>query len=207
MDAGTQLLIASGNAKKARELEAMLGPLGIRILRPSDVGGLPDVVEDRDTFEGNADKKAIESAQASGHTCLADDSGLCVDALDGAPGVYSARFAGGHGNAEANNAKLLRELDGLPQSKRGAHFVCCLSVATPSGEILMRTRGTVQGHILTSPQGAQGFGYDPLFEIAESQSPHDGRAMADLSPEEKASVSHRGRALQALAQAWPQLRT
>ncbi|HRV82960.1 MAG TPA: non-canonical purine NTP pyrophosphatase, partial [Planctomycetota bacterium] len=166
-----ELLLASGNAKKAMELERMLAPLAIEVLRPQDVGGIPDVVEDQATFEGNARKKAVECAQATGRVCLADDSGLCVDALQGAPGVWSARYAGEHGNDPANNRKLLEALAGLPYDQRQAHFVCCLCVAQPDGTIMLETRGAVRGHILTSPQGDQGFGYDPLFALDEPESP------------------------------------
>ncbi len=195
------LLLASGNAKKASELLAMLEPFGLGVLRPEDVGGLPDVDEDQPTFEGNAAKKARSAAAASGQIALADDSGLCVDALDGAPGIFSARYAGQHGDDEGNNQKLLRAMAQVPEEQRGAHFVCCLCVAKPDGTVLFQTRGEVHGRILHESRGSHGFGYDPLFQIDEPDHPHRGRAMAELQAHEKATISHRGRALQALSQA------
>jgi len=193
------VLLASGNPKKAAELLHMLKPFGFGVLQPADVGGLPEVIEDQPTFEGNAAKKAISAARASGQISLADDSGLCVDALDGAPGVHSARYSGVHGDDAANNAKLLAALEGLPESARGAHFVCTLCVANPEGKILFQTRGEVHGRIRSDARGEFGFGYDPLFDLDEPESPFHGRVMAELQPHEKAQVSHRGRALQNLA--------
>jgi XTP/dITP diphosphohydrolase len=198
-----ELLLASGNPKKAGELRALLEPLGIRVLSPSDVGGLPEVDEDQDTFEGNAEKKAVSAARASGRFSLADDSGLMVDALDGQPGVHSARFAGRHGDDEANNQKLLAELGGLPDVERGAHFVCCLTLADPAGQVLCTTRGEVHGRILNEPRGQGGFGYDPLFQIHEPENAYQGRCMAELTGAEKASISHRGRAMRAFAALLP----
>jgi len=197
------LLLASGNPKKALELNRMLEPLGIRVLSPADVGGLPDVDEDQDTFEGNAEKKAVSAARTSGKFSLADDSGLAVDALDGAPGVHSARFAGQHGDDGANNLKLLEELQGQPKEARGAHFVCCLALSDPNGQILCTTRGEVHGRILNEPRGQGGFGYDPLFQVHEPENAHQGRCMAELSATEKGSISHRGRALRQLAKLLP----
>ncbi len=198
-----ELLLASENRKKALELVRLLEPLGIRVLSPSDVGGLPEVDEDQDTFEGNAEKKAVSAAKASGKFSLADDSGLAVDHLDGRPGVHSARYAGTHGDDEGNNAKLLQELDGQPAEARGAHFVCCLALSDPNGQILCTTRGEVHGRILNAPRGEGGFGYDPLFQVHEPENPHQGRCMAELDPLEKGSISHRGRALRALAKLLP----
>ncbi|MEZ6003922.1 MAG: RdgB/HAM1 family non-canonical purine NTP pyrophosphatase [Planctomycetota bacterium] len=190
-----EIVLASGNAKKAAELERMLEPLGFRVLRPVDVGGLPDVEEDRETFEGNAEKKAVSAAAHSGRLALADDSGLCVDALGGGPGVHSARYAGVHGDDEANNRKLLDALQDIPGAGRGAHFVCCLVVADPDGKIVCRARGEVHGRIGHGPKGDGGFGYDPLFRVRESGNPFDRRPIAELTPAEKAAISHRGRAL------------
>ena len=126
-----ELLLASGNKKKLAELESLLAPLGIQLRSPDDVGGLPEVDEDRPTFAGNAEKKACSAASASGMWALGDDSGLCVDHLDGAPGVFSARYAGTHGDDQGNNKKLLAELAGVPESDRGAHFVCAIALARP----------------------------------------------------------------------------
>ena len=200
-----ELVLASGNAKKLRELQTVLGGLGVRVLSPSDIGGLPDVVEDRETFEGNARKKAESAAAASGRWCLADDSGLEVDALGGAPGVLSARFAGEHGDDAANNAKLLAALDGLAPEQRGARFVCVLALAGPEGRTRSVAVGHSSGRILDAPRGTGGFGYDPLFLFTEEGHAATGKVFAELTPDEKASVSHRGRALQELARRLPSL--
>ncbi len=194
-----QLLLASGNPKKLKELDALLGPLGIQLLKPADVGGIPDVVEDRPDFAGNAAKKASSAAVATGKWSLADDSGLEVDHLGGAPGVFSARYAGEHGDDAANNAKLLREMAGVPRGSRGARFVCALALARPDGTIAAALQGTCRGVILEAERGTRDFGYDPLFEFAEDGHAACGRAFAELEPAEKADVSHRGRALSELA--------
>jgi len=204
-----KLLLASGNPKKRRELEAMLAPLGIEVVSPADVGGLPEVEEDQDSFQGNANKKALSAAEASGMVSLADDSGLEVDALNGAPGVFSARYSGPDADDARNNQKLLVELSGLPETKRGARFRCALSLALPhqglGARIAAEFEGSVEGRILEQPAGDGGFGYDPLFLFTETGQPGCGRAFAELSPAEKAGVSHRGRALAALAQRLPEL--
>lgn len=201
-----RLLLASGNRKKLLELQRVAAPLGVEVVQPADIGGLPECVEDGDTFAANAAKKAREGAQHSGLWTLADDSGLVVDALDGAPGVYSARYAGTHGDDEANNAKLLRELADVPDGERGAAFVCALALARPtSGEIAHEAIGRTHGRILRAPQGEGGFGYDPLFEFTEEGFPVTGLVFATLSGDEKASVSHRGRALRALEPALSRL--
>ena len=181
-----QWVFASGNLKKRREIETMLVPLSIDLLPLADTQSL-EVVEDADTFAGNARKKAEAYAQAHGLPALADDSGLCVASLNDAPGVYSARFAGD----EDNNAKLMRMLEGVRQ--RQAYFVCALHVAFPDGQEGLHYEGRVDGTIVTEMTGDQGFGYDPLFF-----SPELGKTFAQASAEEKASVSHRGRALRGL---------
>ena len=198
-DAPTRLLLASGNPKKLKELAALLGPLGVELARPADVGGLPEVIEDQPDFAGNAAKKARSAALAAGCWALADDSGLEVDALDGAPGVKSARYAGEHGDDAKNNAQLLRELEGVPRERRGARFVCALALARPDGSLAAELEGTCRGVILSAERGDHDFGYDPLFEFAEEGFAATGRAFAELEPAEKAEVSHRGRALRALA--------
>lgn len=200
-----ELVLASGNKKKRAELEALLEPLGIRLLTPEDVGGLPEVVEDRSTFAGNADKKAVSAASATQRWALADDSGLEVDHLAGAPGVRSARYAGEPANDANNNAKLLDALSGVPETDRGARFVCSLSLANPKGEVVARFSGTVRGRILEAPRGGSGFGYDPLFRFDEEGQPGFGKAFAELSADEKSSISHRGRALHALSERLPHL--
>ncbi len=195
-----ELVLASGNAKKAAELTERLGPLGVRLLTHRDVGELPEVIEDRDTFAGNAAKKAVSAAHATGRWALADDSGLEVDHLNGAPGVLSARYAGQHGDDAANNAKLLAELSGVPAELRGARFVCSLALADPRGEIAAAIEGTARGRILETPRGGGGFGYDPLFLFVEEGYPVTGRAFGELEMAEKAEVSHRGRAVAALVE-------
>lgn len=198
-----KLLIASDNAKKRAELEALLAPLGLELVTPSDVGGLPPVEEDQPTFAGNALLKASSGARASGLWTLADDSGLEVDALGGAPGVRSARFAGRHGDDQANNALLLERLRGVPPQRRGARFVCALALALPEGGVALALDGEVRGRILDAPRGLGGFGYDPLFLFNEPGFEQSGRAFGELAPAEKALVSHRGRALRRLAQLLP----
>ena len=198
-----RLLIASDNAKKRAELEALLAPLGLELATPSGVGGLPDVEEDQPTFAGNARLKAVSGARASGLWTLADDSGLEVDALGGAPGVRSARFAGRHGDDQANNALLLERLRGLPAERRGARFVCALALARPDGSVALDLEGEVRGRILDAPRGGGGFGYDPLFLFTEPGFEQSGRVFGELAPAEKALVSHRGRALRRLAELLP----
>jgi XTP/dITP diphosphohydrolase len=200
-----RILLASNNAKKLGELRTLCEPLGVEVVSPSDVGGVPEVDEDRPDFEGNAEKKACAGARATGLACLADDSGLCVDALDGAPGVRSARFAGESSDDAANNAHLLERLDGVPEDDRGAHFVCCLVLVAADGTRLGTWRGEAHGRILRAARGAGGFGYDPLFEFHEAGRPGFGQAFAELSAEAKAAVGHRGRAVRALAADLPAL--
>jgi XTP/dITP diphosphohydrolase len=194
-----RLLVASGNAKKLRELTTQLQHLDVLIVTPNEVGGLPDVVEDQPTFRGNAAKKALSAARASGLWSLADDSGLEVDALGGAPGVMSARFSGAHGDDAANNARLLEKLVDVPFHLRGARFVCALALARPDGTLALEIEGTAHGRILNAPRGTHDFGYDPLFLFTESGYAETNRGFAELEPHEKARVSHRGRALREFA--------
>ena len=202
-----RILLASNNAKKRAELSHLLAPMRIEVVTPEQVGGIDDVDEDRETFEGNAAKKAASAARATDMWALADDSGLEVEALEGAPGVRSARFAGEPSDDARNNAKLLRELDGVPVERRGARFVCALALANPAAEIVAEIRGTSHGRMLESGRGAAGFGYDPLFLFDEEAQPGCGRTFAELSADEKSLVSHRGRALEQLAQILPDLIT
>jgi len=188
-----KLIIASNNAHKVSEIKAILGCFYDEILSLREAGIDMDVVEDTNTFEGNALKKAREVfAVADADAVLSDDSGLMVDALGGAPGVYSARYAGeGHDDA-ANNAKLLDALKDVPGEKRTARF--CTSVALiRKGMPAVTADGSVEGRILRSPQGENGFGYDPLFYYEPLK-----KSFAQLTPEEKNSVSHRKRALESL---------
>jgi len=149
----------------------------------------PEVVEDADTFAGNARKKASETAHALGVWVIADDSGLAVDALDGAPGIFSARFAGRHGDDQANNRRLLEALADVPDGRRGAAFICALALADPSGTILLEAEGACRGLITHELRGPRGFGYDPLFLIPEYH-----RTFGELSALVKHQISHRSRA-------------
>lgn len=200
-----KILVASNNAKKLAELEMQLRELDVQIVTPRDVRPLPDVVEDQPTFRGNAAKKAISAATHVGMWALADDSGLEVDALHGAPGVFSARFAGRHGDDEANNRLLLQRLSDVPDEKRAARFVCRLALARPDGSLALEIEGTARGRILREARGTHDFGYDPLFLFTEPGFDETGRGFAELEPSEKARVSHRGRALRELARRLPEV--
>jgi len=183
-----EILLASSNSNKAREIKAMLGD-GWQVKTLVDY---PDFImppEDGHTFEANAAIKARAGIAASGLITLADDSGLEVDFLNGAPGVYSARFAGDGRDDKANNQKVLSLLAGAPEQKRTARFVCVMAVAAPDGR-LKCCYGSVEGFILTEERGNGGFGYDPLFFL-----PQLGMSMAELEPAVKNSISHRARAL------------
>lgn len=192
-----KLLIASRNRKKGQEMAALLAPAWEPRCRLHDLevatldahADLPEVEEDAETFAGNARKKASETARAVGLWTVADDSGLAVDALGGAPGVYSARYAGGHGDDEANNAKLLEELRGVPDERRGAAFLCALALADPAGAIVFEAQAACRGRIIHEPRGANGFGYDPLFLIREYH-----RTFGELGAVVKHQLSHRSRA-------------
>ncbi len=189
-----KLLIATRNAGKLKEIRAILDLPGVEIVGADEVPGLPDVVEDRDTFEGNATKKAVELAAASSMLTLADDSGLEVDALGGEPGVYSARYAGEPSNDAANNRKLLAALDGA--ADRTARFRCAIALATPDGTSAT-VDGRCEGRIGSEPRGEGGFGYDPLF-IPDGYD----QSFGELAPDVKHSISHRGSALAAAKAAW-----
>ena len=184
-----QLVIASGNKHKVLEMREILAPLGYDVLSAAECGGMPDVVEDADTFQGNACKKAIETAKAIGRTVLADDSGLEVFALNGEPGVYSARYAGEGGNNGRNLAKLLGKMQGMKD--RAARFVCVIAVATPEG-LVGFAEGEVRGTIALAPAGNGGFAYDPGF-IPDGYN----KTFGELPPEVKNSLSHRANALKA----------
>lgn len=194
-----QLLVATTNPNKLREFAEILGPSGVRVRGLEDVGrALPEPVEDAPTFEGNARLKANAYARALGLPCLADDSGLEVEALGGAPGVRSARYAGLGANREerdrANRAKLLTELARLGSLDRSARLVCALCLVDARGEILFETRGTFPGLIVDEPRGERGFGYDAHLFL-----PHLRKTAAELTPEELHPLSHRGQATRALA--------
>lgn len=189
-------LIATHNMKKRDELQRILSPLGVHVLTADEAGvDLTDVEETGTTFEENALLKARSGCKEGKMPCIADDSGLCVDALDGAPGVYSARFAGEHGNDDKNNEKLLSLLSDIPPEKRTARFVSTVACVFPDGRELV-VRGECEGKIGYEKRGENGFGYDPLFYVGE-------RTFAEFTPEEKDAVSHRGNALRALTEALP----
>lgn len=188
-----KLIIASNNKHKLAEIEQILGDKFSTILSMSEAGIELDTVEDQPSFLGNAKKKALEAlALMPGAAVLADDSGLCVDALDGAPGIYSARYAGeGHDDAQ-NRRKLLEELKDVPEGERGAHFACAMVLAQ-SGRPIVQAVGKVHGSILFEERGENGFGYDSLFYYEP-----DGCSFAELSAERKNEVSHRRNALKML---------
>jgi XTP/dITP diphosphohydrolase len=198
-------LLASSNVKKRAELEALLAPHGFELLVPADVGGLAHVEEDQPTFVANACKKAAAAARERRLWSLADDSGLEVAHLGGAPGVRSARYAGERADDEANRAKLLAALAEVPSESRAARFVCALALARPDGSIAATIEASAHGRILAAPRGERGFGYDPLFLFTEAGCAETGKAFAELSPEEKAAVSHRGRALRELVRRLPSI--
>ncbi len=191
-----RILIATSNAGKLRDFAGAAASLGVEIISIPNFASLPAVIEDGLTFEENARKKAESySREVPGELVLADDSGLEVDALKGAPGVHSARYAAdaphlmnNNTDDEANNSRLLRELKDVPAEKRGARFVCVIAAAR-DGQTLEVFRGEAEGTILNRPQGTNGFGYDPLFYFPQIQ-----RAFAELTAEEKAQYSHRGAA-------------
>ena len=187
-----KLIIASNNAHKLTEMKSILAPFFDDVQSMREAGIEHETVEDGETFMENAVKKARELAEISGCCAIADDSGLCVDALDGGPGVYSARYSGVHGDDKANNAKLLRELDGVED--RGAHYTCAIALVWPDGRLLT-AEDYLYGEIAHDERGSNGFGYDPLFLL-----PEQGLRTAELSPEEKNRISHRGKALRQLVE-------
>jgi len=185
-----ELVAATANPHKVAEIEAILGDDVVVLPRPDHVG---DIVEDAPTLEGNARLKARAICAAAGRAAVADDTGLEVDALDGAPGVHSARYAGDDGNAAANIAKLLGALGGLEPEARTARFRTVALVAWPDGSECM-AEGTVEGRIIDTPRGSGGFGYDSVFVPVDG----DGRTFAEMDDGSKNAISHRGRAFTAL---------
>lgn len=201
LDPAKTVVVATGNAHKVIEIEAILGPImpGTRFVALGELGSFPDPVEDGQTFTDNALIKARAALDETGLACaVADDSGLCVDALDGAPGIFSARWAGVHGDDARNNKKLQLEMDGVPEDARGAHFhssVVLVRRGEDGSDQALVGEGDVFGRIGHEPRGNNGFGYDPLFLVDD----FPGRTMAELSLDEKNTVSHRFHALEALA--------
>jgi XTP/dITP diphosphohydrolase len=186
--ARARVVFATRNRGKVIELAGLVAGTGIELLSLADLPGAPEVVEDGDTFEANAAKKAREIAAWCGMVAVADDSGLEVDALQGAPGVWSARFAGEHASDEENNDKLLRLLADVPPDRRTGRFVSAIAEATPNGHV-ETVRGTCEGVIGETPRGAGGFGYDPLFIV-----PGYGQTYAEIDLATKNEISHRGQA-------------
>jgi XTP/dITP diphosphohydrolase len=184
-----ELMVATTNKGKLQEIGRLLADSGIVVKGLEEIAGLPEIVEDGDTFAANAQKKALTVARHSGCLTLADDSGLVVEALQGEPGVYSARYAGPKASDADNNRKLLASMSGLPRGQRQAAFHCAMALCTPSGDCRL-FEGRLQGLILEAPQGSGGFGYDPLFLV-----PEYGKALAELPLEIKNRISHRGEAL------------
>lgn len=188
-----RLVFASNNAGKIREVAKILNECfeeNVTLLSLKDIGFFDDIVEDGDTFEANALIKARTVARL-GYLCIADDSGLEVDALGGAPGIYSARYSGGHGNDKENNLLVLKNLEGVPDEKRTARFTCAIACVTPEGEEFT-VKASCEGRILHAEEGNGGFGYDPLFYVEEY-----GKTLASVTAEEKNAISHRGKALRA----------
>ena len=197
MTATPLLVLGTGNRKKGIELAYLFEPLGLRLITLADVDNAIDVVEDGETFAANAALKAVQQAQHLDRWVLAEDSGLAVDALGGAPGVYSARFSGPGATDESNNQLLLSKLDNTPLEKRAAGYVCHMTLSDPSGQIQAECEAYCRGRIATESRGTHGFGYDPLFEVVEYH-----RTFGQLGPAVKACISHRARAARMLV---PQL--
>jgi XTP/dITP diphosphohydrolase len=187
-----RIVLATRNPHKVTEIAEALALPDVELVGLDAFPDAPDVVEDGDTFQANAEKKARSAAEATGLPALADDSGLVVDALDGAPGVHSARFAGEDGNDAANRRELKRRMEGAPTGERTARFVCALAFAEPGGGV-RTVEGRCEGTLLDEERGDGGFGYDPFF-VPEGET----RTFAEMSRPEKALISHRGRAIEAM---------
>ena len=199
MELDRPIVLATGNEGKVREIQKMLAPFSVTIKGLNDFGPIPPVVEDGDTFEENAYKKAHFTAKALGFPALADDSGLMVEALKGAPGVHSARYAGEGATDQERNRKLLREMEGI--ENRRAVFVCLISIAVPRGPALIY-EGRCEGLITYEPKGENGFGYDPLFYY-----PPLKKTFGEMSLKEKNKISHRGQALAEVKAEFPKIIT
>ncbi len=183
-----ELVLATRNPDKGRELTALLSDFGISIRTLAEFPAVPEVVEDGETCEANAIKKAVTVARVTGLPAVADDTGLMVEALGGRPGVHAARYAGEGATYEDNCRKLLHELAGVPRERRGARFVTVAAIADPKGKV-EAVQGVLDGLITETPAGEKGFGYDPVFFVPEL-----GKTLAQLTPEEKNRISHRARA-------------
>ncbi|MFT4842226.1 MAG: XTP/dITP diphosphohydrolase [Hyphomicrobiaceae bacterium] len=199
-----ELWIASNNKKKRAELTRLLEPLGITLRTPDELGAPFDPIEDQPDFAGNARKKATLLANLSGGIALGDDSGLCVDALDGRPGVLSARYGGPGLDDHGRMIRLLEEMRDVPAAKRTARFVCSLCVAAPGDRVLAGIEAACEGMLHTELSGAEGFGYDPIFVPADYASDMS-QSFAVLGKEVKDKLSHRGKALQQLLADLPRM--
>ncbi len=187
-----RIVFATGNAGKMREIRMIMEDMGMEILSMKEIGINPDIVEDGTTFTENAIIKAKAVAALTDAIVLADDSGLEIDALNKEPGIYSARYMGEDTSYRIKNANLIERLEGVPDEKRTARFVCAIAAVLPNGELLT-TLGTVEGRIGYEEKGANGFGYDPIFFL-----PEFGCTSAELTDEQKNEISHRGKALRAM---------
>lgn len=183
------LVLATRNKKKLGEIRELLSDLDFNVLSSADFEDIPEIEEDKDTFEGNAQKKAVEVARITKKLTLADDSGLEIDYLDGKPGIHSARFAGDNATDDDRNQKVLRLLKNVPEPERTARFRCAIAIVSPAGQVEV-VIGTCEGEIAFEPRGDAGFGYDPLFII-----PEYGKTYSELGQEKKNQISHRARAL------------
>lgn len=193
MSSFPQIVLSSRNQKKIGEIAELMAPHGIELVGVESFPDVPEVEEDGDSFAANAAKKATEVAKRLGAWVLAEDSGLCVEALGGAPGIYSARYAGEQGADESNNQKLLSELSAVPTEKRTAYYVCYAVLSDPTGAIRLESEGRCGGRILTEYHGSHGFGYDPLFLVPEYH-----QTFGQLSSAVKRHVSHRAKAFERL---------
>ncbi|MGG3842198.1 XTP/dITP diphosphatase [Anoxybacillus kestanbolensis] len=194
-----RIIVATKNKGKVAEFQQLFAKKGIEVRSLLDYDHMPDVEETGTTFAENAILKATTIANMLHEAVIADDSGLIVDALNGEPGVYSARYAGEGKNDQANIEKVLKKLQGVPFEQRTARFYCTLAVAKPNGDVIT-VDGVCEGYITKSPIGENGFGYDPIFFVPEKQ-----RTMAQLTKEEKNEISHRAKALQHLLHIWDKL--
>ena len=184
------IVLGTHNRKKGIELRQLLDPYGFDLRTLAEMPNPIEVVEDGDTFAANAQLKASQQAVHLGYWVLGEDSGLCVDALDGRPGIYSARYSGEDATDEKNNALLLEELTGVPREKRTAHYVCHISLADPKGDIHVDYEERCRGRIVEVPRGEGGFGYDPLFELPEYH-----KTFGEMGSAVKSLLSHRARAM------------
>ena len=198
------LWIGTNNPKKLAELTRLLAPLGVTLRTPKDLDAPFEPVEDQPDFAGNARKKAALLAELAGAVAIADDSGLCVDALDGRPGVHSARYGGPDLDDRGRLLRLLDELQDVPAERRTARFVCSLCVAAPDGRVLAAIEETCEGVLRTAPTGEGGFGYDPIFVPVEHRDDME-QSFAVLGAAVKDRLSHRGKALRALVEQLPAL--